>query len=102
MDGRTAAGISCSLRTGDSGRGSDVRGGFLPTGLGARPGPTDWLNLGMDGVGGVKFVEFWFAGFSPEAVVCGVMTEVAEVGESRLMALDRGRNMPAPGCVVVK
>lgn len=41
------------LRTGDSGLGSDglVRG--LKSGLAARPGPTDWLNLGMNGVGGV-------------------------------------------------
>jgi hypothetical protein len=51
MDGR-GAGVICSRRTGESGRGSDILG-RLPCGLGARPGPTDWLNLGSDGVGGV-------------------------------------------------
>jgi hypothetical protein len=51
MDGRGVA-DSCILRTGESGRGSDVRG-FLPVGLEARAGPTDWENLDMDGVGGV-------------------------------------------------
>ena len=46
------AGVSWSLRTGESGRGRDVRG-RLPWGLAARPAPTDGLNFGMDGVGGV-------------------------------------------------
>jgi hypothetical protein len=44
--------LSCKRRTGDSGRGRDGRGP-LPVGDAARPGPTDWLNLGSDGVGGV-------------------------------------------------
>lgn len=51
IEGR-GPGVICSLRTGESGRGSEVLG-FFPIGLGARPGPTDWLNLGNDGVGGV-------------------------------------------------
>lgn len=44
--------INCGLRRGDSGRGKDGRV-FLNCGLPARPGPTDWLNFGRDGVGGV-------------------------------------------------
>lgn len=48
---------SCVLRTGDSGRATDGRP-FLMCGLGARigdrlPGPSDWLNMDFDGVGGV-------------------------------------------------
>jgi hypothetical protein len=99
-------GVICNLRTGESGLGCDVRGGFFPIGLAARPGPTDLLKFGSDGVGGVKFVEFWFASFSPPAVdMVGVIGNelAAEVGgESRLTALDRGKKMPAPGLVVVK
>jgi hypothetical protein len=50
----------------------------------------------------VKFIEFWLATFSPPlAGVCG--NDFPDIGgESRLMALDKGRKMPAPGCVVVK
>lgn len=44
--------VNCGFRKGDSGRGRDGRD-FLNWGLGALPGPTDWLNLGTDGVGGV-------------------------------------------------
>ncbi len=52
MDGRGVA-DSCSLLTGESGRGSEGRD-FFPEGLAARAGPTDWENLDdMDGVGGV-------------------------------------------------
>jgi hypothetical protein len=90
-----------SLRTGDSGRCSDGRI-FLPSGLMARPGPTDWLNFGTPGVGGVKFVEFWLATFSPP--LAGVIgNELPDMEcDSRLTALDRGRKIPAPGCTVVK
>lgn len=45
-------GVSWSFRIGDSGRGRDILD-FLPVGLGALPGPTDLLNTGKDGVGGV-------------------------------------------------
>jgi hypothetical protein len=51
IEGR-GAGVICSRLTGESGRGSEGRD-RLPVGLGARPGPTDWLNLGSVGVGGV-------------------------------------------------
>lgn len=94
MDGR-GPGVM-SLRTGDSGRGNDGRI-FLPSGLWARPGPTDWLNFGSPGLGDVKFVEFWLATFNPPlAGVTGNALPGIE-GESRLAALDRGRKMPAPG-----
>lgn len=95
-------GGNCSLRTGDSGRREGR--GFLASGLDARPGPTDLLNWGTEGVGGV-LVEFWVPTFKPPVTEAGVMGKelVAELGgESRLMALLRGRNMPAPGTVVVK
>jgi hypothetical protein len=46
----------CGLRRGDSGRGKEGRD-FLNPGLGARPGPTDLLNCGNDGVGGVKVLD---------------------------------------------
>lgn len=40
---------------GDSGRGNDGRPIGLNCGLGARaPGPTDWANLGSEGVEGLK------------------------------------------------
>lgn len=104
IEGR-GPGVIWSLLTGDSGRASEGRG-FLPEGLAARPGPTDWLNFGKDGVGGVKFVEFWFATLSPPDIVdmVGVSgNELADVGgDSRLIALDRGKKIPAPGTVVVK
>lgn len=77
----------------------------MPEGLAARPGPTDWLNLGK-GVGGVKFVEFWVATLSPPDMVdiVGVSgNELADVGgDSRLIALDRGKKIPAPDTVVLK
>lgn len=48
------AGVICVLRTGDSGLGSDILGRCFCWGLGARaPGPTEALNLGKAGVGGV-------------------------------------------------
>lgn len=50
--GARGTGGSWSFRTGESGRGSDVLG-LLLVGLAARPGPTDLLNIGSDGVGGV-------------------------------------------------
>lgn len=98
-----AAGVNCSLRTGDSGR-SEARG-FLDSGLVARPGgPTDLLNWEAEGVGGV-LVEFWVPALNPPVAEAGVMGKelVAELGgESRLTALLSGRNMPAPATVVVK
>jgi len=99
IDGRGPGVIS--LLTGDSGRCSDGRI-FLPRGLEARVGPTDWLNLGNPGVGGVKFVEFWLAIFNP--ALAGVIgKELPDMDAvSRLIALERGRKMPAPGCAVVK
>ena len=100
MEGREEG--VCSLRTGESGRGRDVLG-RLPCGLGARPGPIDWLNLDKEGVGGVKFVEFWLPIFRPELVVGVSGNELADVGgDSRLTALFRGKKMPAPGADVVK
>lgn len=75
--------------------------GFLPCGLEARPGPTDLLNCGKDGVWGVWFVEFWVPALRPcEGVIGNEL--VAEVGESRLTALFRGKKMPAPGILVPK
>ena len=57
-------------------------------------------------VSGVKFVEFWFATLSPPDMVgmVGVSgNEPADVcGDSRLIALDRGKKIPAPETVVVK
>ena len=53
-EGRVPAGVAfCALRKGDSGRGNDGRVFGRKAGLAARPGPTDWLNLCGDGVGGV-------------------------------------------------
>jgi hypothetical protein len=52
IDGR-GPGVIWVLRTGESGRGNDVLGRLIP-GLGAlAPGPTEALNLGRLGVGGV-------------------------------------------------
>ena len=90
-----------SLLTGDSGRGNDGRV-FFPSGLEARLGPTDWLNLGTPGLGDVKLIEFWLATFKPP--LAGVIGNElpATAGDSCLTALDKGRKMPAPGCTVVK
>lgn len=41
------------LRRGDSGLGREGRDLGLNCGLGALPGPTDWLNFDTDDVGGV-------------------------------------------------
>lgn len=112
-DGRApldpGAGVICRRRTGESGRGRDVRGGRrLPCcGLGARgigPPLTDWLNLGREGVGGVKLVEFWLPSLRPVPLLLaavGVMGK-AEGEASRRTALLRGRKMPAPGMFVLK
>ena len=102
MEGRPAA--ICGLRKGDSGRGKDGRD-FLNCGLGALPGPRDWLNLGTEGVGGVndRFMPALEFEVVAEGVV-GVMgkeSSCIEV-ELRLVALLSGRNMPAPGFVVWK
>jgi hypothetical protein len=60
----------------------------------------------MDGVGGVKFVEFWLATFNPPGgIILGVSGNelLPEVGVVSLFkALERGRKMPAPGWEVVK
>jgi hypothetical protein len=50
----------------------------------------------------VKFVEFWFPTFNPPlaGVIGNVLADMD--GESRFIALDRGRKIPAPGCTVVK
>jgi hypothetical protein len=104
IDGRGVAARG-SLRTGESGRGNEVRGGLLPVGLAARPGPTDWENFDSPGVGGVKLVEFWLATFSPfGAIVVGVSgKELADVGgEFRLYVLFKGTKMPEPGVDVLK
>jgi len=53
MEGR-GPGVICIRRAGDSGRGREALVARLPCGLGARaPGPTEALNLGRPGVGGV-------------------------------------------------
>lgn len=98
------AGVICSFRVGDSGRGSEGLD-FFPNGLGGRPGPTDLENCGKEGVGGVKFVEFCVPAFRPFAAETGVFgNEIdapAEEG-SRLTALFKGRKIPAPGIFVAK
>ncbi len=43
-----AATAFCALRRGDSGRGNEGLDFGFKSGLRARPGPTDWLNLGFD------------------------------------------------------
>lgn len=96
---------SCGFRRGDSGRGREGLD-FLKPGLGALPGPTDWLNFGSEGVGGVMAVGPCPATLTPpptEGVVGVRGTEPScEDGEPRRMALLMGRNMPAPGIVVTK
>lgn len=102
IDGLAAGVASWGLRRGDSGRGKDGRA-FLNCGLAARPGPTDWLNFGTDGVGGVN-------AFGPVALtlliegVEGVRgNELDEVGGDPLfIALAIGRKIPAPSIDVVK
>lgn len=50
---RRPAGVEtrfCVFLSGDSGRDRDGRGLGRKAGLGARPCPTDWLNLCVDGV----------------------------------------------------
>lgn len=74
-------------------------------GLAARPGPTDWLNLGIDGVGGVWFVLFWFPAFRPVIDAVGVKANGLAgglSGNSRRTAFERGKKIPAPEIVVVK
>lgn len=94
MEGRAPI---CGFLKGDSGRGRDGRD-FLNWGLGALPGPTDWLNLGKDGVGGVK--EFPCPAtlkLLPAEGVVGVIGNdpSCDEGDPRLVALLMGRNMPA-------
>lgn len=99
-----AAGVICSFRVGDSGRGSEGLD-FFPKGLAARAGPTDLENCGNEGVGGVKLVEFCVPAFKPVAAETGVFgNEIdAEADEgSRLTALFSGRKIPAPGTLVAK
>lgn len=98
-------GGSCNLRTGDSGRGRDILG-RLPKGLEVRPGPTDWLNFGNEGVGGVPFVAFWLATRRPDTElpvgVRGYEPEAGVGGASRLRSLLIGTNIPLPGLDVMK
>lgn len=101
IDGRGPGVIACR-RAGDSGLGSDALDDF-PCGLGARePGPTEALNFGNAGIGGVKLVEFWFAALSPAVGVRGKAREAGREGPSRLRTLVTGTKMPAPGMEVVK
>lgn len=80
--------------------------GFFRPGLADRPGPTDLLKVGSDGVGGVKFVEFWLPTFKPPMVlavgVWGKELEEEPGVDSQRTALVTGKKMPAPGNVVVK
>lgn len=94
-----------SLRTGDSGLGSEGRGSFI-CGLGARaPGPTDWLNLGIVGVGEVGLM-LGMRRRPPRVLLLGVKgMEPAEPGPplpSLRLALKVGTNIPAPGTFVEK
>ena len=101
IDGR-GAGVIWPFLTGDSGRGNEGRGAFFPTGLEARPGPTDWLNFGSPGVGGVKLAGLWVPALEPP-VLPGVRgNEFMDIADSRLTAFDRGKKMPAPGFSVAK
>lgn len=96
--------VGC-FRIGDSGRGSDGRPFGLNWGLGARaPGPTDWENLGIEGVSlkcGFSLVER--LKLLNEGVVGegGKLSEVI-VGDDRFIALCIGKKMPEPGTEVVK
>ena len=110
MDGRLVSGVAVELfwarRRGDSGRGREGRDLGRKAGLGARPGPTDWLNLeATEGVGGVLVLVPLVLG---EMVASGTSVGVAgmEEGESvkdtRLVARLTGRKIPAPGVDVVK
>jgi hypothetical protein len=102
IDGLAAGVANRGLRRGDSGRGKDGRD-FLNCGLGARPGPTDWLNFGSDGVGGVNV-------FGPATLtlliedVEGVRgNELEDVGgDPRFVALAKGKKIPAPSIDVTK
>lgn len=78
----------CTFRKGDSGLGREGRDFGRKAGLGARPGPIDWLSLETEGVGGVcvlfgarpprlKAASEGFVG------VCGNVS-VVMVGEVRL------------------
>lgn len=82
-------------RPGDSGWDSD---GLIFLGLGARLGAAGLFNWEADGVGAVWFVELCVPALKPLAA------EGVEVlgGTSRLMALFKGRKMPAPGMFVLK
>lgn len=95
-------------RSGDSGRGRDGRPFCcLNCGLGARaPGPTDWENLGSDGVSGLKcgFVVVERLKLLPyvEDGVVGVGGKSSEVADERFWARCTGKNMPEPGIEVLK
>lgn len=93
------------LRNGDSGRGRDGRALALDCGLGARaPGPTDWENLGSDGVSGLKcglLVVERLKLLYDDGVV-GVGGKSSEVADERFCARCTGRKMPEPGMEVLK
>ena len=93
------------LRNGDSGRGRDGRPFALECGLGARaPGPTDWENLGSDGVSGLKcglLVVERLKLLYDDGVV-GVGGKSSEVADERFWARCTGRKIPEPGSDVLK
>lgn len=102
IEGLAAGVASWGLRRGDSGRGKDGRD-FLNCGLGARPGPTDWLNFGRDGVGGVNAFEPGNLTLLTDGVEGVKGNELDEVGgDPRFVARVKGRKIPAPSTDVVK
>ena len=78
-------GVICSRLMGDSGR--------------TAPGPTDWLNFRREGVAGARPFSFKAGPGGTGSV--GVRGR-EPLPASRLMALDRGRKIPAPGRLVLK
>ena len=107
-DGRPA-GVDIKVgafRKGDSGLGRDGRDlGFI-CGLAALPGPTDWLNFDIAGVGGVYVLLSARPPILklPSEGVVGVGGNDPDdrVGEARFEARLRGRKIPAPGTEVLK
>ena len=96
----------CAFLKGDSGRGSDGRDLGFNAGLGARPGPTDWLNLDVTGVG-VAWELFSARPPRLKAASDGVVGVGGDelndsVGDALLKALFDGRKIPEPGMDVVK
>lgn len=95
----------CAFLSGDSGRGRDGRALGRKAGLGARPGPTDWLDLCVEGV----VLEYALISPPPRLkplsdgdVGVGGKESADTVGEARFFARAKGRKIPAPGIDVVK